>query len=126
MFDKRLAEGIATSRVIRGERQTAAHSGDRCHRVVDTSDVEQRRDLADAVARAARQASWRALESQLRGRERARTELVFESIDANVAKHPVAIAKRDEKDAQSGAARRCALDAGQCHCDLMRRCRLEP
>src|SRR6185295_958781 len=115
MLDKRFAERDSTTRIVGRQSDTAPHSGHGRHGVVDACHIEERRNLAYPVTRAANELGGCALESQLRSRKSAGPELVLESIDANVAQQTVTIAKSYEKHTQPGSARGRPFDARQRH-----------
>src|SRR3982750_2726666 len=97
MLDQQLPECASTAGIVPGERDGASHSGDGGNGVVDARDVEQRRDLSDAVSLATHEPRRRTIQRELRGRECARPQLVFQAFDADVAERSVAVAKLDEE-----------------------------
>src|SRR3954462_12121712 len=115
MLDQQLPECASTPGIIPGERDGASHSSDGGDGVVDARDVEQRRDLPDALSLATHQPRRRTIQRELRGRKRARAELVFQAFDADVAEGSIAIAKLDEEYAQPRAAGGRAFDSSKRH-----------
>src|SRR4051812_32867879 len=100
MRGQRPTERHASLRIVAREGNRATHAAHGRDGVVHTRDVDQRRDLADAVAGAAREQGRGAVERQLRRWQSTSTELVLQPVDANATQHSVLVAELYQEDAQ--------------------------
>src|SRR5215212_1425441 len=112
-FTERPAKGHAPARVIEGQSETAPHQGDGADAVPEARDIEHRRDVAYAVGCLLHKLRGRPRQRQLRGRNLARAELIFKTIDLKVAKPPFGVSRLDIEESEALAAGGVALRSRQ-------------
>ncbi len=117
LLGKRRAEGDAAPRVVARQRHAAAHEAGGADRIPGARDVEHRGDHARAVRQPADGLGESAVELQLRGRERARAELVLQAVDADAVQAALGPLQLEVEHRQTATAGTVALRSrqGQCH-----------
>src|SRR5919106_6219994 len=115
---ERCAESHPLTRIVVTERESATHKRDRADAIPQTCDVQQRRDIANAVSGSLYELRRRTRQSQLRRRHLSGAQLVFQSVDLDMAWPPVLVSCFDVEERESASAARIALRTRQCECYL--------